>query len=71
MARHFYRSSYPKAAKQEDIGLSNTFVAFTHAIGLSRFFSFTPPLFGGHQEEFKNDGGPKKDYEPHHKDLYK
>jgi hypothetical protein len=70
MARHFSRLNNPKAAKQEDIGLTNTFVAFTHSIGLSRFFSFIPPLFSGHQER-PTDGGNKKDYKPHHKNLYK
>lgn len=70
MPRHFYRMNNPRAAKQDDIGLTNTFVSFTHAIGLSKFFSFVPPLFGGHQER-PTDGGNKKDYKPHHKDLYK
>lgn len=65
--RHFYRANYPRQAKDNDIGLSNAFVAFTHAIGLGRFFSFTPPLFdrdawrdehGGGAE-----GGDKKDYD--------
>lgn len=65
MARHFYRLNNPKAAKQEDIGLTNAFVAFTHSIGLSRFFSFVPPLFGGHQERPK-DGGDKKDHNHPH-----
>ena len=63
MARHFSRLNNPKAAKQEDIGLTNAFVAFTHSIGLGRFFSFIPPLFSGHQERPK-DGGDKKDYDP-------
>jgi hypothetical protein len=45
MPRHFHRMSNPQAAKNDDIGLTNTFVAFTHAIGLRRFFSFTPPIF--------------------------
>jgi len=70
MARHFYRLNNPKAAKQEDIGLTNAFVAFTHTIGLSRFFSFIPPLFGGHQEQ-PITSGDQKDYKPHHKNLYK
>ena len=70
MARHFYRLNNPKAAKQEDIGLTNTFVAFTHSIGLSRFFSFIPPLFGGHQER-PITSGDQKEYKPHHKNLYK
>jgi hypothetical protein len=70
MARHFSRLNNPTAAKQEDIGLTNAFVSFTHAIGLSRFFSFIPPLFGGHQER-PISGGDQKEYKPHHKDLYK
>lgn len=45
MPRHFYRMGYPKAASQDDIDLHNAFVAFTHAIGLKRFFSFTPDIF--------------------------
>lgn len=44
MSRHFYKISYPQQAKQESIDLHNAFVAFTHAIGLSKFFSFTPDL---------------------------
>lgn len=70
MPRHFSRMNNPRAAKQNDIGLTNTFVAFTHTIGLGKFFSFVPPLFGGHQERPIIDGD-KKDYEPHHKNLYK
>jgi hypothetical protein len=70
MARHFSRLNNPTAAKQEDIGLTNAFVSFTHTIGLGRFFSFIPPLFGGHQER-PISGGDQKEYKPHHKDLYK
>lgn len=40
--RHFYRSQYPKQAALDDIGLHNAFVAFTHMIGLKRFFSYIP-----------------------------
>jgi hypothetical protein len=36
---------YPKQAQQDHIDLHNAFVAFTHAIGLKRFFSFTPDVF--------------------------
>jgi hypothetical protein len=70
MPRHFYRLNNPTAAKQEDIGLTNAFVSFTHAIGLSRFFSFIPPLFTGHRER-PISGGDQKEYKPHHKNLYK
>jgi hypothetical protein len=50
------------AAKQEDRDLANAFVAFTHLIGLSKFFSYTPDLFNRHlwREEHKID--------PRHKD---
>lgn len=76
--RHFYRANYPRQAKDNDIGLSNAFVAFTHAIGLSNYFSFTPPIFdrdawrGQHsgREEVVDPyivdeiwGGDKKDYD--------
>jgi hypothetical protein len=40
--RHFYRSQYPKAAANDDAGLHNAFVAFTHMIGLKKFFSYIP-----------------------------
>jgi hypothetical protein len=40
--RHFYRAAYPKQAALDDIGLHNAFVAFTHAIGLSKYFSYVP-----------------------------
>lgn len=40
--RHFYRSQYPKQAAIDDINLHNAFVAFTHAIGLKKYFSFIP-----------------------------
>jgi hypothetical protein len=30
---------------EHSVGLSNTFVAFTHMIGLGKFFSFTPGDF--------------------------
>lgn len=62
MPRHFYRMNNPKAAKQEDIGLTNAFVAFTHSIGLGRFFSFIPPIFGWSQER-PITSGDKKDYD--------
>jgi hypothetical protein len=35
----------PQAAKEDDIGLTNAFVSFTHAVGLKKYFSFVPPLF--------------------------
>jgi len=52
----------PNAAKQEDRDLANAFVAFTHLIGLSKFFSYTPDLFNRQawREEHKLD--------PRHKD---
>ena len=81
MPRHFHRMNNPKAAKQNDIDLTNTFVSFTHVIGLSRFFTYVPPLFDRHSWREDHDidpsiveeiwGGDKKDYEPHHKNLYK
>lgn len=63
MPRHFYRINYPKAAHDDDVSLSNAFVAFTHAIGLKRFFSFTPPVFDEDVWRAEN-GGDKKDYDP-------
>ena len=63
MPRHFYRINFPKAAHDDDIGLSNAFVAFTHAIGLKRFFSFTPPVFDRDAWRAEH-GGDKKDYDP-------
>ena len=52
----------PNLAKQEDRDLANAFVAFTHLIGLSKFFSFTPDIFDRQawREEHKLD--------PRHKD---
>lgn len=64
MARHFYRFNYPNRAKDIDTGLSNAFVAFTHAIGLSRFFSFTPPIFDEAAWRAAHQAGDKKDYDP-------
>lgn len=63
MPRYFYRSNYPKAAKEDDIGLTNLFVAFTHAIGLSHYFSFTPPLFDRDAWRAQHGAGSKKDYD--------
>ena len=63
MARHFYRMNFPKPAKDNDIGLSNAFVAFTKVIGLGRFFSFTPPLFDRGAWRAQHEAGDKKDYD--------
>lgn len=63
MPRHFYRINNPKAAKNDDIGLSNAFVAFTRIIGLGRFFSFTPPLFDRDAWRAQHGAGSKKDYD--------
>ena len=43
--RHFHHASSPRAKQEYHTGLSNTFVAFTHLIGLGKFFSFTPGEF--------------------------
>ena len=43
--RHFHHTSNPRAKIEHSVGLSNTFVAFTHMIGLGKFFSFTPGEF--------------------------
>jgi hypothetical protein len=40
--RHFYRSQFPKQAANDDAALHNAFVAFTHLIGLKKFFSYIP-----------------------------
>jgi hypothetical protein len=64
MARHFYRLNNPKAAKNDDIGLTNAFVAFTHAIGLSKFFSFVPPLFDRGAWRASHEAGHEEDYDP-------
>jgi len=73
MPRHFHNYSQkdPKGYQAFSDNLHNSFVAFTHIIGLSRFFSFTPPFLSGGLEDIPNNDGPKKDYEPHHKNLYK
>ena len=66
--------NFPKAANEDDVGLSNAFVAFTHAIGLSKYFSFTPPNFDRGAWRAAHQAGDKKDYDPTktpHKDLYK
>ena len=62
MPRNFYKMSYPKQAQQDHADKVNAFVAFTHLIGLSKFFSFTPDIFDRQawREEKKND--------PRHKD---
>ncbi|NBN99462.1 MAG: aminotransferase class V-fold PLP-dependent enzyme, partial [Flavobacteriia bacterium] len=64
------RGELDLGAYQKLLSNRTKFVSFTHVIGLGRFFSFVPPLFGGHQERPIIDGD-KKDYEPHHKSLYK
>lgn len=43
--RHFHHMQNPRAKQEYVNGLSNTFVAFTHLIGLGKFFSFTPGEF--------------------------
>jgi hypothetical protein len=63
MPRHFYRLNNPKQANQDDIDLTNLFVAFTHVIGLSRFFSFTPPVFDREAWRAAHEAGDKKDYD--------
>ena len=57
MARHFYNASYPRQAQQDHVDKVNAFVAFTHLIGLSKFFSFTPDIFDRQawREDHKND----------------
>lgn len=57
MPRHFYKMSYPKQAQQDHADKVNAFVAFTHLIGLSKFFSFTPDIFDRQawREDHKND----------------
>jgi hypothetical protein len=42
MPRHFSKQTFKNQAQQESIDNHNLFTAFTHMIGLSRFFSFTP-----------------------------
>ena len=73
--RHFSRMNNPQAAKEDDIGLTNAFVSFTHVIGLKRFFSYVPPLFdrGAWRAEHGGDkkSGDKEDTKTSHKDLYK
>jgi hypothetical protein len=70
--RHFanYRKNDPEGYRVFSDSMHNTFVSFTHIIGLKRFFSFTPPLSGGQVIEQKIEGN-RKDYKPTHKDLYK
>ncbi len=63
MPRHFYRMNFPKPSKDNDIGLSNAFVAFTKAIGLGKYFSFTPPLFDRAEWRAHHEAGDKKDYD--------
>ena len=63
MARHFYRLNYPNRAKDYDTGLSNAFVAFTHMIGLGKYFSFTPPIFDEAAWRAAHQAGDKKDYD--------
>jgi hypothetical protein len=57
MGRHFYRANFKTQARQDHVDLSNAFVAFTHLIGLSKFFSFTPDIFDRQawREDHKND----------------
>jgi hypothetical protein len=55
--------NFPKPSKDNDIGLSNAFVAFTHMIGLSKYFSFTPPLFDRAEWQAQHQAGDKKDYD--------
>lgn len=73
--RHFYRSQYPKAASEDDRGLHNAFVSFTHVIGLKRFFSYVPPLFDRDAWRAEHSGdktsGDKEYTKPSHKHLYK
>lgn len=73
--RHFARINNPKAAKEDDIGLTNAFVAFTHAIGLGNYFSYTPPLFDRDAWRAEHGGGKKsgdkENTQSSHKDLYK
>ena len=64
MARHFYRLNYPNRAKDYDTGLSNAFVAFTHMIGLGKFFSFTPLDFDRGAWRAAHQAGEQKDYDP-------
>ena len=46
MAHHFHRSNQsPKSRQSDHEDLTDMFVAFTHLIGLKRFFSFTPETF--------------------------
>ena len=42
MPRHFSKQTFKNQARQEHIDNHNAFTSLSHAIGLSRFFSFTP-----------------------------
>lgn len=67
MPRHFYtyRKRDPKGYQTFSDNLHNSFVAFTHMIGLSKYFSFTPLDFNGGDFGAEN-GGYKKDYDHSH-----
>jgi len=54
---------YPNQAKDIDTSLSNAFVAFTHMIGLSKYFSFTPLNFDRGAWRAAHQAGNKKDYD--------
>lgn len=73
--RHFYRATFPRQAKDDDVDLTNTFVSFTHVIGLKRFFSYVPPLFDRGAWRAEHGGGKKsgdiEDTKTSHRDLYK
>ena len=43
--RHFHHAQNPRVRTEHSVGLSNTFVAFTHLVGLGKYFSFTPDNF--------------------------
>ena len=63
MPRHFYRVNYPNQANDNDRGLHNAFVAFTHLIGLKKYFSFIPPVFDRDEWRAEHGAGSKKDYD--------
>ena len=63
MPRHFYRMNFPNRAKDHDTSLSNAFTAFTHMIGLSKYFSFTPLDFDRGAWRAAHEAGEQKDYD--------
>lgn len=66
MPRHFSKRTFKSQAQQEHIDNHNAFTTIAHALGLGKFFSFTPntPLQNW-RDQMKSPDHPHSPYNKH------